>query len=413
MVGRLNELRLGLWLGAGAAWFVLVRRAERLPLALVVSVAVLLRALGLASDLALSDDVHRYVWEGGLVAEGESPYAHAPNAPERAAERARWPDVFEALNNQEVSAAYPPVTQLANALVTSAAGGPEQHDRAILSLRAAYALFDLACLVPLVMLLRARGRPDGLAAIWGLSPLVTFEFAGSAHFDSLGVLLLLVGLVLFERSRERLGILALTAGVLVKFLPAFALPLAVRARGGGWRALVNAGLLAGGVFVVAWVPFMPGGGLTAGLSEYGLRWEAAPLLFRWIELPFDALFERDGGALDSRRLARLAALGIWSVVFVREWRRGGDAARSVGVLLGAFLVLSPTLHPWYLAWVLPFVALRRSSAWCVLFVLAPLAYWPLAGWQSAGVWEEPAWLWPVLALPFFALRLSETRGGGR
>src|SRR5207244_12989540 len=87
--------------------------------------------------------------------------------------------------------------------------------------------------------------------------------------------------------------------------------------------------------------------------------------------------------------------------------RGTDLVQGTGLAIAGFLVLSPTLHPWYLAWIAPFVALRPSLAWCVLIAAAPLLYAPLAGWQHEGKWIEPAWEWPVVALPFFALLFLE------
>src|SRR6185295_7255476 len=87
----------------------------------------------------------------------------------------------------------------------------------------------------------------------------------------------------------------------------------------------------------------------------------------------------------------------WVFVHVR------DRVRGFGLLLAGFLVLTPTLHPWYLTWIVPFLALRRSPAWSALVVAAPLLYWPLERWREQGRWDEPDWLWPALALPFWGL----------
>jgi uncharacterized membrane protein len=42
--------------------------------------------------------------------------------------------------------------------------------------------------------------------------------------------------------------------------------------------------------------------------------------------------------------------------------------------LSALLLCSPTLHPWYLLWVLPFAAERREPAFLYLSFTAPLSY---------------------------------------
>ena len=86
--------------------------------------------------------------------------------------------------------------------------------------------------------------------------------------------------------------------------------------------------------------------------------------------------------------------------------------------MGGFLLLTPTLHPWYLAWIVPFLALRPMLGWSLLVALAPLLYWPLARWRAEGVWSEPGWLWPVLVLAllgggvFEILRARRSAGAG-
>ena len=82
-------------------------------------------------------------------------------------------------------------------------------------------------------------------------------------------------------------------------------------------------------------------------------------------------------------------------------------------MIGAFVVLSPTLHPWYVTWVLPFVALRPRAAWLWLAAAVPLSYWPVAEWTAGGDWHEPSWIWPVIAVPFFALSIAAAARAAR
>ena len=53
--------------------------------------------------------------------------------------------------------------------------------------------------------------------------------------------------------------------------------------------------------------------------------------------------------------------------------------------MGGVLLLSPTLHPWYLLWVLPFASAYLSRGWLLLAALAPLAYTGVPGDVPWGV----------------------------
>ena len=418
---RMESMQVVLAVGS-LAWLGSVALAARAvgDLRLVVGGALALRLVAAVGEPSLSDDVYRYLWEGELVAHGVSPYAHAPDDPELASFRERLPEVHGRINHRGIPAAYPPLTQAANALVTAAAhAGWERPGarRGVAAMRLFYGLCDLLVLVPLALLLRRRGLPPGLLVVWAWSPLVALEYAGSAHFDSLGILLLVTGLALAtdrdERrsggpgAREGLGLAALAAGGLVKLLPFAVVPFAVR--GPSWRGRA---LWVALVSVVASLPILSlsgeGGarGLLVGLGEYGTRWEGGSLVFRWVDR---ALRLRELPYVDPQLVGRAIVAVGWLLGACWAWRRRLAPLAAAGFLVGSFLVWSPTLHPWYVTWMLPFVALRPRFSWLWLAVAAPLLYWPLAGWKARGEWVEPGWVWPILALPFFLASVIEWR----
>jgi hypothetical protein len=408
-------LRLGLLVAAGAAWWraLVVAGRSRIGRGELVAGLLLLHGIALAGRPELSDDVYRCVWEGEVLARGGSPYAFAPDAPELTALRSDLPGLHARVNNPEIPAIYPPLSQLASLAAVEAGrvlpfGGEEPWRRAVLVVRLLVTACDLALLVPLLALLRRAGRPAGMAAAWAWSPLVALEFAGSGHLDALGILSWVLALAVFAAGRgARGGALAVAAG-LVKYLPLASLPFALRElRATSRKRAVLAAL------VVAMAGFAPlfflrgdAAGLFVAPSEYGLRWESASLLYRFVEAPLARFFERDLSASDPRRLGRLIAAAAWAAVGAYAWLRGAGAVRASYLLAGGFLLLSPTLHPWYLAWIAPFLALYPARAWRFLLAAAPLAYWPLARWQGEGVWIEPAWWWPAVGLPFLALLLA-------
>jgi hypothetical protein len=87
-------------------------------------------------------------------------------------------------------------------------------------------------------------------------------------------------------------------------------------------------------------------------------------------------------------------------------RRGRDPMAVTGIVFGAVLLFSPTVHPWYAVWLVPFLVflpppIRRVAV--ALVALLPFSY--VVYWQQSrtGVWHEPAWLWLVVWGPVSAL----------
>jgi len=357
------------------------------------SVALGLRLAAFVCGPVFSDDVQRYAWEGEVLLAGKSPYAYAPNAPELSELRARSPELAARVNHPDVPAVYPPLTQacgLAAAAVVHAAGAAPGSAN-VWILRSVFLLGDLGVLF---VLLRARhsGRLSAAApVIWGWCPLVCLEFAGSGHLDSLGILCLLLGLLALESGSGRAAVWS-GLGAAIKFLPLCLLPWIGRGSTPRRRMLLVAGAL--GLLALSYLPFLflegSERGLGSGLREYGERWESGSLVYRWVVPRL--------GSESTRVLLGLAWLGC-STAFVLRRR---DAWSGAGAILGTFLVLSPTLHPWYVLWMLPFLAHRPSLAWSWLVASIPLSYWPLDAWKEHGRWIDPAWIWWVIA-PMFAV----------
>jgi hypothetical protein len=146
--------------------------------------------------------------------------------------------------------------------------------------------------------------------------------------------------------------------------------------------------------LVLFVPYLDAGPMLArGFLTYAEHWRFNDLAYGWVT--------RTGlGPRESRWL--LAAAGA-VIAIAAAWRLR-DPLAAGGVAVGALLFLSPTVHPWYVVWLVPFLpflpAFARPAGF-VLAALAPLAYAAAWGEARTGAWAEPEWsriwLWgPVL-----------------
>lgn len=329
-------------------------RVLGLPL-LVTLAALAVRLPLLRWPAELSDDVYRYVWEGNVWRSGFSPFAHPPDAEAlRPLRDATWAQV----NHREVSSIYPPMAQAWFWLLSPLGS---------MGFRVAATCADALT----AAVLSRRDERAGWA--WALLPLPAIESAGNGHLEALGCLLVALAL-----SGSRVAALGAT---LVKLLPAVLLLREPPRRLAGW-ALLGA---------VAFVP-IAGPGLLRGFGTYGAHWSfngsAWPLL-AW--------------ALDDGALARTLLVGLGAlVVGVAVRSRAGPAALLLAAS-GSFVLLSPTVHPWYTLWPLLPALWLRERAFVVLAVLAPLAYVVLAAETMHGDWRESPWTRWIIWLPVYAL----------
>ena len=362
--------------------------------------ALLVRVLLLPT--AASDDVNRYLWEGKLVAQGMSPY-------EATADDARWipqrDAYWTAMNHKDKPTAYPPLVLWLFAAVGSVAYHP-------LAFKLAFLLADLFCLALLLSLLRGRGLSPSYAAFYSLNPLILVAYAGEAHFDVWMIAALLGGLWLAERGWRGLALVAVALAAAIKWIALPLLPFFIfawrRLKGGPTRGpgLALGALLAAAVLILPVLPHAGGHplGLLHALFEFGAtRSFNGPVhSMLWLGLEW------------SRELSNLIVALAFSAVLGWRWHLRDRVTLDAQIrwILGALVILSPTVHFWYLAWLIPFVALRPTMPWLMLSVSAGAYFWV---WSNAahGAWELLTWQKWVFWLPFFLGLLYElwsTRG---
>jgi hypothetical protein len=371
----------------------------------VLFAASLFRATLLLRSPDLSEDLYRYLWDARAAAAGFSPWAHAPDDP---AAVGVAPEIRGLVAHRDVKSVYPPVAQAA--FRAGSAGG-----RCPRCLRALFAAADVG-----IVWLLSRQASGFAAALYAFHPLPVLEGAGQGHLDPLGIALLLLSLAFLGARRPVLSGLSFALSVLTKYVSlAAALPIARR---GGWRLALSGAAGA----AVLWLASTRGGVSPAGgLFEYASRWEfnsvlypAAVRLMRDGDVParaktaFLGWKERHGHPAWTQRVfpyfydgffARVVlALALAAVLLAIAWR-ARDPAAGAFASLGALLLFSPTLHPWYLLWALPFAAIGREPAFLYLSFASPLAYSLL--YPAFGL-SGPA----ILALEYvpFALLLAWT-----
>lgn len=387
----------------------------------------------------LSDDALRYLWDGKVAAAGQNPYVLAPAAEALAPLR---DESWARLPHREVETVYPPLAMAAFSIAS-------RFPFPLLVWKLLAAAADLLACGLLYRLAGRCGLPVARAAWYAWNPLVTLEVAGMGHVDALGVAATLAVLLCLAPAagaadsadsaatrhpsggmpgRTRGAVQAAcwaAAGALAKLVPLIAFPAWARRSGRPW--LFAAGALT--LFGIAMAPILAStGGLPPGLARYGISWEyngplfeplwrlldrvhAAPALAQLVDRLKDWTHDyRSWNVvypyLYPQLLAKaLLAAGIGVAVLLSL--RDADPVHGTGRLLGRVLLCSATVYPWYLLWMLPMAALRRSVPWLVLSGLIVLSYLPkIAGipllpWVYLAIWGPFAGLlvWEKLKTP--------------
>jgi hypothetical protein len=333
--------------------------------------AVLFRVILVAAPPTLAPNVYRYVWEGRIQAAGHHPYKFAPADPMRA--EFRDDAVYPKIEHPELPTLHPPFAEMLFAGLGGLGLG-------VTGFKAAMALADLAAVAALIALLKALGRPRELALLYAWNPLAVVETAWSGHVEPVGIALLLLAIAAVTTGRGARAAAAFGAAIQTKLLPLLLLPGFLRR-----FKLREVAVLAAVAALIAAPYAIRGPAYGAGVLAYAHRWEHGSIVFPAVLAAYrkldvtPALSEAIGGvlhrAVGAQELARLTvgalALG-WAVA--QSFRPRIDAAHEARLALGGALLLAPTLHPWYVLWVLPLAAAGATGGWVLLAALVPLQY---------------------------------------
>lgn len=375
-------------------------KRQRQLLAIIVLLGLGFRLPLLGKPPTLSDDVYRYLWDGKVSQAGVNPYAYAVQSPELAG----LDDTLrQQVNNPQMASPYLPSAQA----LFYALGPLESSTTTIYQL--AMVALDLAGMACLVLILKQLGRPLGWSLIYFWNPLVVIEFAHGAHIDALMNALMLGGLWLVLRRPRGLGSpLLMAAATLVKPLPLLLAPLLASR----WRLRGILAYLAG--MAAGLLPFSTAGwgigsdsgtGIFGAVTQYARYWNFNSGIYHWLEGLLTS--NTSPGAVDPGdpgvATAKLIVLmGLGAVVTWSGWRSwrlqtnqadGIEAERAWSGLwpipLVGYLLLTTTVHPWYVSTLLIVLPLWSAGRWGWLR-LSPWIYYSAAVVLSYLTYLDPA-----------------------
>ncbi|CAB5155865.1 hypothetical protein D3OALGB2SA_5102 [Olavius algarvensis associated proteobacterium Delta 3] len=404
--GLSGEIPAGIFvLLFGAAWavgllvFLLFPRhlSDARATVWIVGIALLARLLLIPHPP--SDDVNRYLWEGRLVREGISPYHFPPNHVSLS-ELTEGDRYHPKLNHPDVSAAYPPFT----ILLFAAAGGVFYHPLAVKLLVLAC---DIGTLVLLFLMLRHRGLDLRWSLLYAVNPIILYSFAGQGHFDAIHNLFMLGAIVLYDRKSWVWMFVVAGLAIQSKYVAALAIPFLLRRENIYWSWIT--------VFVAA-LPFglfvhEGAAAVFTGLIHFGEAFAFNGPIHGMLRWGFGDL----ATATMIGKTLFLVCYGGGCLYFHPRLnpRFAGDPVSGCFFSMGLLILLSPTVHFWYLSWIVPFLVIRPTASWIVLCLTVSTYFTTLGVQRATGIWHLPAWAWAMEWLPFLLLCSLDVRSGLR
>jgi rSAM/selenodomain-associated transferase 2 len=352
------------------------------------AVSIILLISGLVRVLLafhpVSDDVNRYLWEGKITRHGINPYAiTADMAPANSIFRDYY---WTHMNHKDAKTAYPPLAILIFSIIGLFSYAP-------IAYKFIFVAFDMGIICLILYMLRTRLMPLRLALFYAINPLILYSYACEAHFDSMLVFFILLAVICSQNKWMNATWFFLAFAIQIKVVAIVLIPLFLRNR--GWR-----GIWAAGPILLIPTLFFRNHmyGFFDGVYHFGSHMAHNGTVHHILRV-----------LLGTTEYASYTCAALLSVTIIIIFFRIKDSLTAVACTLASLILFSPTIHFWYIAWILPFVFFIPSMPW--FYLTGAMSLYFLTWYQliHAGFWHLPGYIKLLQWIPFFAILLWQCK----
>lgn len=385
--------------------------AERCPaktLWIIVAFAIIFRLTLL--PVTPSNDLFRYLWEGSLQLNGFNPYSFPPESAKLIHLRDSF---FHGINHKDLTTIYSPLTLIGFAVT-------DLICHSLMAMKLFFTLFDTLLIFLLIRFLRRSGRSPINVVIYAWSPLVLVSFAGHGHSDSLQIFFVILALYSLSTGKNITSVTVAGLAAVSKFTSIIVIPFFIL--NGRLRYLPFLFI----PVIVLYTPYIDAGSnLFATIYHFGAHYhfnDSLNFVISQLTSDYPAISGYITPLLLSAVLLTLYIKYSGRYLMV-AWKirgnssnnpNGNDPVRFAFLAIGAFLMLAPTVHPWYLTWIAPFLCFYPSRGWMVLtgsvvfyYFMNHALFSTLINFENEWVWREVNWLKLPEYLPFYSLLIYD------
>lgn len=328
---------------------------------------------------ALSDDIFRFLWDGTLLANDINPYGLLPADALQAYPYLFNEDAYNSLNSPDYYTVYPPVNQYLFAL---AALVGKEHLLATNVLRMILLVGELVSYWLLARLVR---HPKATLAYW-LNPLIIIEICGNLHFEGLIVTGLLSFVYFFKKGKWISGFF-LAMAVAIKLLPLIYLPSVIFRKKTVWSIKFISIFLA--VLIFSSIPLISielVQGMASSLDLYVRSFEFNASTYYVLR----AIGYWITGYNEIHVIGPTLAIATFVGIMILSWKyRNAQLETVMLICLTLYLLLSTTVHPWY---IIPLVPLGLISGFYYPIIWSCAVFVSYFGYTKQGYELPVVWI---------------------
>ncbi|WP_034656500.1 glycosyltransferase 87 family protein [Cellulophaga baltica] len=356
---------------------------EKLNLKFILVTGIIFRIIFLVTIPNLSQDFYRFIWDGELVSNFINPYLNIPNDlildPNLVIDNAKELLTGMGELSPKFHSNYPPLNQLIFAV--AALLGGKSILGAVIVMRILIILADIGIVYFGRKLLRKLNKSPHLIFWYFLNPLVIMELTGNLHFEGVMLFFFVWSLYLLSMNNWKLAAVVYACSISIKLVPLLFLPLFLThfkfKKSVAFYSIVGLSIL------TLLLPFYASEFIANYSKTVGLwfsNFEFNSSIYNVVKTIGVNYFDAKPWELIKTYGKLTPIITILTVLAFTFFRKNDNLSTLISSMLWILTIyyfISPTVHPWYIIFLVVltcFTNYRYALVWSATVILSYWAY---------------------------------------
>jgi hypothetical protein len=349
--------------------------------------ALLVRMTYISVSPIGSDDVYRYMWDGKVQTHGLNPYSYTPNSD--TLNYLHSPLLPASINHPDLKTLYFPFSEWIFYVCYQISG------EAIWGYKLFLLISEIATIIGLFLLLKQLKLPLKFLLFYALCPLPIFQFAIDSHLDGLGLPLFIFGISAYINRKITLSLFLLSLSISIKPIGLVLLPIFLLHQK-TWKNRLQVIITPALIIALQFTPYLLNSNPFDTLFTYVKHWTFNGIVFETINLYF----------IDNQK-SRLICVLLLSILLLAVYFSKKQLFNKIYLAFLFMLLLSPVVHPWYVAWLTVLLPITCRWSGILLTGLVSLTSFTILNYKLYGIWEQSPVILIIEYIPVILFLLYE------
>lgn len=361
--------------------FALILKSELMSFKMLSWMALVLRLVFIAALPNLSNDFYRFIWDGRMLIEGLNPYLYNPELflqgpmSDLIHEGQVLYEGMGSLNGHHYTC-YPPVNQIG--FFIPALFFSENILGSTILMRLFIMLADVGVWWIGPKLLKLLNINAKAIFLYLLNPFIIIELTGNLHFEGVMLFFLIWAIYLLLVKSWKWSAIVMALSICVKLIPLIFLPILLRKM--AFKKALIYYVICLGVVTILFAPFISVEFLENFMSSINLYFQSFEFNASIYYIIRAIGYESVGYNIIHQVGKVLPIIIVLGILLISWLRKNGNPKvymTSLMWIIFFYLLLSTTVHPWYIAVILMlsiFTNFKFPLIWSFFIIFSYSAY---------------------------------------